>query len=138
MRQQERNKQLLEESQQTLMQQTAAATTGDKELVDLPGCVITDMDRMVDGDGVDGVVTMLHTHQNDDRTHWMGGIADDADWQARFNSLAVLDNQQYNHPPGRVGHTFLDEFSSIIEGAEDRECGLCHGCFAAHQLGEKS
>ena len=46
----------------------------------------------------------------------MGGIADDAEWQARFNSLIVLDNQQYDLSAGRVGHTFLDEFSSMIEG----------------------
>ena len=54
--------------------------TGDKELVDLPDFFITDVDRMMDGAFGD------HVHQNDG-THLMGGIADDAVWQARFNSL---------------------------------------------------
>ena len=47
-RQQERNKQLLEERQQTNFDETAAATS-DKELADLPDYVITDIDRMMDG-----------------------------------------------------------------------------------------
>ena len=34
-----------------------------------------------------------HLHQNDG-TNLNGGIADDAVWQARFNSLIVLNNQQ--------------------------------------------
>ena len=57
--------------------------------------------------------------------------------------VIVLNNQQYNLPRGRVGHTFLDEFSSIIErNGRQMEFwtgfGLYHGCFAAHQPGETS
>ena len=48
-----------------------SASTGDKELADLPDSVIIDIDRRMDG------VYEDHVHQNDG-THLNGGIADDA------------------------------------------------------------
>ena len=91
-----------------------AAVTGEKKSADLPDFVFTDIDRKMDA------VYGDHVHQNDG-THLNGGIADDAEWQARFNTLIVLHNQQYDLPRGRVGHTFIDEFSNIIEGVIDRK-----------------
>ena len=89
-------------------------STGGGESADLPDYTVTDIDRMMDkvfGD---------HVHQNDG-THLTGGIADDVTWQARFNTLIVLHNQQYDLPRGKVGHAFIDELLTIIEGVLDRK-----------------
>ena len=77
-------------------------------------------------------------HQNDG-THLMGEIADDAKRQARFITLIVL-NQQYDLPRGRVDTFLDDEFSDIIEGVMVHKWNfeLLDGCFAAHQIGEQS
>ena len=54
---------------------------------------IRDINRMVDR------VYDNHVHQHDG-THLMGGIADDAKRQARFITLIVLHNQQYDFQCG--------------------------------------
>ena len=89
-----RQQELLEESQQTLMQQQLQQAIQNWRTTRLHN--YTDIDHM----------TWRPCTLND-RTQLMGGIADDAEWQARINSLIVLNNQQYDRPRGRVSTNFL-------------------------------
>ena len=71
---------------------------------------------MMDGLYVD------HEHQNDG-TYLTGGIADDAEWQAHLNRAIVLNNK-YDLPQGKVGHTLSVEFHSqtLLTGVSEEEC----------------
>eukprot|EP00957_Ditylum_brightwellii_P044754 3394045-Ditylum_brightwellii.AAC.1 len=59
------------------------------------------------------------TVHHDDGTHMSGGIDDDKVWQSRWNSLTALPCQQYDVPPSKVGHCFVELLATQINGVTE-------------------
>jgi hypothetical protein len=112
-----KNKKLESDRQADAESDTELTTEHEEERIcigDLPGTVLTDVDRMMDrvyGD---------HVHHNDG-THLDGGISDDATWQDYWKRLIVFPGQTYNLPKGKVGKRFLFTLASILEGVKIRK-----------------
>jgi hypothetical protein len=81
---------------------------------DLPGDVLTDVDRMMDR------VYGEHVHHNDG-THLGGGVSNDTSWQDYWKRLIVFPGQTYNLPKVKVGKRFLFTLASILDGLITRK-----------------
>lgn len=81
---------------------------------DLPGYIITEMDRKLDeiyGD---------HIHQNPG-THLDGGVADDAIWQSYWQQLVEYPPSFYDTPNGSIGKQIVVKFAELVEGISKRK-----------------
>ena len=92
---------------QTSMQGPPSAGRPERVLpsedgADLPGYVVTQADRLLDG------VYGDHVHDNDG-THLSGGIVADKAWQVRWKRMVQLDQRHYSVPQGRVGQPHIEE-----------------------------
>jgi hypothetical protein len=67
-----------------------------QEKGDLPNYTLTDADWMMDAEYGD------HIHQNNDGTHPLGGISDDAKWQDYWRHLVVFPSKAYDVPLGAI------------------------------------
>jgi len=87
----------------------------ERHIGDLPGAVISEVDRKMDevyGD---------HVHQNPG-THLDGGISDDKKWQEYWSHLVVYPTQTYDSPSGSVGRRFTSLLADEFDGILSRKC----------------
>jgi len=87
----------------------------ERHIGDLPGAVISEVDRKMDevyGD---------HVHQNPG-THLDGGISDDKKWQEYWSRLVVYPTQTYDSPSGSVGRRFTSLLADEFDGILSRKC----------------
>ena len=80
---------------------------------DLPGYVVTQADRLLDG------VYGDHVHDNDG-THLSGGIVADKAWQERWKRMVQLNQRHYSVPQGRVGQRFITALTAEFQGVRER------------------